>query len=68
VDGQTATIYEVNAAMRGVMVPAGRHSVTMHYRPASVIWGGVLTAAGIVGALGVWLIGKRVQSVGCASR
>jgi hypothetical protein len=36
VDGKAAEIYEVNAAMRGVLVPAGLHSVTMRYRPASV--------------------------------
>src|SRR5205823_1228917 len=34
VDGKAAGIYEVNGAMRGVLVPAGLHTVTMRYRPA----------------------------------
>jgi uncharacterized membrane protein YfhO len=53
VDRKAAQIYEVNGAMRGVMVPAGLHSVTMRYRPASVIVGGALTLVGILGALGL---------------
>ena len=59
VDGKSAAIYEVNAAMRGVLAPAGIHSVTMRFRPASAIWGAWLTLAGILGAVGVWLTGKR---------
>jgi len=55
VDGKAAEIYEVNVAMRGVMVPGGLHTVTMRYRPASVIWGGLLTMLGILGALGISL-------------
>ena len=61
VDGKPAEIYEVNAAMRGVLAPAGVHSVTMRYRPASAVWGGWLTLVGILGALAVWLMGKRGQ-------
>ena len=53
VDGKAAQIYEVNGAMRGVMVPGGLHTLTMRYRPASVIWGGLLTLVGILGAVGL---------------
>jgi Bacterial membrane protein YfhO len=53
VDGKAAEIYEVNGAMRGVMVPGGLHTLTMRYRPASVIWGALLTLAGILGAVGI---------------
>ena len=58
VDGKAARIYEVNGAMRGVMVPAGLHTVTMRYRPASVIWGGLLTLVGILGAVGLVAAGR----------
>jgi hypothetical protein len=51
VDGKPAPIYAVNGAMRGVMVPAGVHSVTMRYRPASVFLGAALTLTGILGAI-----------------
>jgi len=54
VDHQPAGIYEVNAAMRGVLVPAGLHSVSMRYRPASVIWGALLTLVGVLGALSIY--------------
>ena len=62
VDGKAADIYEVNAAMRGVLVPAGLHTVTMRYRPASVIWGGLLTLVGILGAV-VLVVAGRISSL-----
>ena len=54
VDGKPAEIYPVNAAMRGVLVPGdGLHTVTMRYRPATVIWGALLTLLGFLGAIGL---------------
>jgi uncharacterized membrane protein YfhO len=40
----------VNAAMRGIIAPAGVHSVTMRYRPMVVYEGAALTFLGILGA------------------
>jgi len=51
IDGHSAAIYEVNEAMRGVVVPAGMHNLTLRYRPASVIWGALFTLLGVSGAL-----------------
>ncbi|HWB84602.1 MAG TPA: YfhO family protein [Bryobacteraceae bacterium] len=51
VDGKPTPIYEVNGAMRGVPAPAGTHTVTMDYRPATAYTGAGLTFAGIAGAL-----------------
>ena len=51
VDGKPASIYEVNAAMRGVPVPQGTHTVEMVYRPRSVYVGAALTFLGLAGAL-----------------
>lgn len=51
VDGARVPIYEVNAAMRGVVVPAGAHSLTMRYRPVVVYEGAALTLLGIAGAI-----------------
>jgi hypothetical protein len=48
-------LYEVNAAMRGVVVPAGDHTVTMRYRPASALAGGILTLMGVSGTLALCL-------------
>jgi len=50
VDGAPAQIYSVNAAMRGIIAPAGAHSVTMRYRPMVVYEGAALTLLGILGA------------------
>jgi hypothetical protein len=50
VDGARAPIYSVNAAMRGIVAPAGVHSVTMRYRPMAVYEGAAFTFLGILGA------------------
>ena len=50
VDGAPARIYQVNGAMRGILSPAGIHSVTMRYRPIAVYAGAALTFLGILGA------------------
>jgi uncharacterized membrane protein YfhO len=56
VDGQATPIYEAYGFLRGVVVPRGRHRVEMRYQPASVIWGGLLTTAGILGAVAIALL------------
>ena len=48
VDHRPAAIFEVDGALRGVLVPRGSHTVTMRYRPASVIVGGALSICGVV--------------------
>jgi hypothetical protein len=50
VDAAPAEIYSVNGAMRGILAPAGVHSVTMRYRPVVVYEGAALTFLGILGA------------------
>ncbi len=57
IDGKPARIYEVNEAMRGVVVPKGAHTLTMRYRPVSVMVGGLLSLIGIAAAL--WLAARR---------
>jgi hypothetical protein len=50
VDGRPARVLRANVAFRGVMVPAGRHSVEYVYRPWTVVWGlGASAAAALVG-------------------
>ncbi len=56
VDGVETAIYRTNYLFRGVVVPAGRHTVRFEYRPASVLTGAVLSLA----ALAVtWLLVRR---------
>jgi Bacterial membrane protein YfhO len=48
VDHRPAGIFQVNGAMRGVLVPRGSHTVTMRYRPWTVYLGAALTLLGIL--------------------
>jgi hypothetical protein len=51
VNGSTARIYRANGILRGVVVPAGKSSVTLRYIPASVVGGVVLSLASLGGVL-----------------
>lgn len=48
IDGRAGEILQVDGALRGVPIPAGRHTVEFYYRPTSVISGVALTLIGIV--------------------
>lgn len=48
VDGASAPILTVDFALRGVALPAGKHRIEMEYRPASALWGLILTVAGLL--------------------
>ena len=54
VDGVEATIYRTNYLFRGVLVPAGRHTVRFEYRPTSVVVGAGMTALAALAA--AWLL------------
>lgn len=55
-DGAPVALLRANHAFQAVSLPAGRHTVELSYRPASVlvgaavslVTGGVLAAAGVV--------------------
>jgi uncharacterized membrane protein YfhO len=64
VDGVPARIYEVNEAMRGVVVPAGDHKLTMRYRPVSAMAGGICTFLGVIGAVVLGTRGRRSEAGG----
>jgi hypothetical protein len=69
VDGRPAAIYEANAAMRGVIVPAGAHVLIMRYHPASVIWGGLLSLLGVLSALAIrWSLPHELAASLAAKR
>jgi hypothetical protein len=51
VDGQPAEVLQVDVALRGVPVPAGRHSVELEFRDPHVAYGAWGSAAG----LAIWL-------------
>jgi hypothetical protein len=56
IDGAPARVYRVGGAMRGVVVPPGRHEVVFTYRPRTLyaaLWAAALAAALAVAAL-IW--------------
>lgn len=59
VDGKRTQIYEVDGALRGVMVPQGLHRITMRYRPATVLLGGMLTFIGIAGTAVLTIVARN---------
>jgi hypothetical protein len=56
VDGKPAQIYATDLALRGVIVPAGTHTIVMRYEPTSVVVGGLGAPAGLaLWGIGGWL-------------
>jgi hypothetical protein len=48
VDGNAVQIEKAYGALRGVVVPAGTHTVIMRYRPASFLIGATLSVLGLI--------------------
>lgn len=50
VDGSATAIYEVDGALRGIVLEPGAHRIVFRYLPFSAILGGILSVAGVIGA------------------
>jgi uncharacterized membrane protein YfhO len=48
VDGAPTPIYRTDYLFRGIVVPAGQHTITFVYRPASVLVGAVISALALL--------------------
>jgi uncharacterized membrane protein YfhO len=59
IDGREAPIFPANVIARGVIVPAGRHIVTMAYEPPELRVGLMLSLAGIAVSAGIALFEER---------
>jgi hypothetical protein len=51
VDGRSVPVLAADHAYRAVSVPVGTHRVSMEFRPASWVWGGLISLASLVLAL-----------------
>lgn len=58
VDGTPASVLRVNHALRGVMVPAGSHTVVFKYTPPGLVSGLWVASAGLLGLV-VWVGAAR---------
>ena len=58
IDGRPAEILRTNRAMRGAVVPAGRHRLVYRYRPRSVVIGAAVSAIGGLAWLGIVAFGR----------
>lgn len=52
VDGKAATVYETNGALRGIVVPAGAHTIRLTYGPTSLTLGLAISGVAGLGLLG----------------
>ena len=64
VDGRPTPIYRANYLLRGVIVPAGTHSIDFVYRPPSAIAGAALSTLAGLALLGVSLGAGRRPGIG----
>ncbi len=55
IDGEETPIYKTNYVLRGIEVPAGEHTVTFSFNPASHTWGSRIAWAGNLIQLGIGL-------------
>jgi hypothetical protein len=59
VDGKPTAIHRTNYLFRGVVVPAGLHTVTFTYRPRSVFMGAAISGGTALVALAIFAAGRR---------
>lgn len=62
VDGQPVASPPTEGMFRAVDLPAGTHEIVWSYRPRSVFWGGVLSAAAVVALVAWALVRRTVES------
>ncbi|MGD8746894.1 MAG: YfhO family protein [Balneolaceae bacterium] len=54
IDGKPAKIYKTDFVLRGLQIPAGDHTITMTFEPASDVWGGRIAW---LGHIILWITG-----------
>lgn len=60
VNGNPTTIYKVDGALRGVVIPSGDNRIIMRYAPRSVFVGLWLSLAAFSGTLAAFVLTRRV--------
>ena len=60
VDDASVEIHQAYGTLRGIVVPAGQHRVSIVYRPKSVYFGALLTVAGLLIA---WIVNAKSKAI-----
>jgi hypothetical protein len=69
VDGNAVELYQANYAFRGVVVPAGTHTVRFEFRPKSLYYGvAISVSACLLMTVVAWQIGRRRKIVSTETR
>ncbi len=63
VDGVPHPIYRANHAFRAVVLPAGARHLEFVYRPGSVVAGGIISGAGWLAVVMLWIISAARERV-----
>jgi hypothetical protein len=58
-NGEPVTIFATDAALRGVYVPWGAHTIELVYQPRRVYAGAIISVLGLIACAGAGLIGRR---------
>lgn len=61
VDGAAVELFRANYAMRGVQVPAGRHTVRFEFKPKTFYYGAAISAVSLLALVGVVMFGRKFQ-------
>ena len=59
VDGHSVPVSRVDYVLRGVPVPAGTHTVTLHYAPLSWRIGWLVSLVSLVAIVAAMIVGRR---------
>jgi hypothetical protein len=54
IDGEKTDVIRTNHALRGIVLPAGEHTVELKYEPQSLQVGLIVTGSTAVAMIGVW--------------
>jgi len=68
VDGHARPLLRADYLLRAVRVPAGEHQIEFTFAPPALLWGGALSAAGLIACCGLLVAwawrGRRVGQGG----
>ena len=63
IDGEKTHIFQTNYVLRGVRLPAGRHTVRFEYRPLSFYLGATTSGFSLLGLISLLFINHRKKSL-----